>query len=348
VARQAGLLAVTFVAVLALLAGITFVVRAPTTGGEQSAAPASNGSVSPSEPGTPSQSASPASSADPSFGASSSPAASGGAVGDPILIGAGDIASCGSQGDEATADLIGRLPRAAAIFTAGDNAYESGTASQFADCYDPSWGRFKDRTRPALGNHDWETRDATGYFDYFGAVAGTPPNGWYSYDLGAWHVIVLNSNCPGRNGCAADSPQGTWLQRDLAADRARCTLAIWHHPRFSSGEHGNDTTYGPFWNLLYAAGADVVVNGHDHDYERFLPQSPSAEKDERRGMVEFVVGTGGGGELRDFTRTIVANSLVRASRIAGVLELTLHATTYDFQFVSVDGSFSDRGTTSCH
>ena len=166
------------------------------------------------------------------------------------------------------------------MFTAGDNAYENGSPDQFRDCYDPTWGAFKDRTRPAAGNHDWETKDLAGYLGYFGEAAAPQGVSWYSYDLGTWHVVVLDSDCAAVGGCEATSPQGRWLAADLAASDATCTLAIWHHPRFSSGFHGNIAEVAPFWEALYAAGADVVINGHDHDYERFAPQTPDATIDQ--------------------------------------------------------------------
>jgi hypothetical protein len=265
-------------------------------------------------------------------------------AGTAILVGAGDIATCGLDGDEATADLLDRLP--GAVFTAGDNAYEDGTPAQFANCYDPSWGRHLDRTRPAAGNHDWLTRGAAGYLDYFGS-SSTNAEGqtWYSYDLGDWHVIVLDSNCEMVDGCGPDSPQGVWLAADLGASRARCAVAIWHHPRFSSGEHGSDPVTDPFWRALTAAGADVVVNGHDHDYERFAPQDADGVPD-GAGIREFIVGTGGAA-LRDFP-TLAPNSVVRSSLAHGVLELTLQPGGYVWRFISTDGSFSDQGSATCH
>ncbi len=223
-----------------------------------------------------------------------------------VLVGAGDIADCTTDHDARTAELVEGI--AGTVFTAGDNAYEAGAPAAFRDCYGPTWGRFRDRTRPAAGNHDFVTRGADGYFGYFGPAAGRAPGGWYSYDAGAWHVVVLNSNCDAVGGCDAASAQGAWLAADLAAHPARCTLAIWHHPRFSSGEHGGDPRADAFWRALYAAGADVVVNGHDHDYERFAPQAPDGTADQAGGIREFVVGTGGK-ELRGF-RSSAPNSEV--------------------------------------
>ena len=273
-------------------------------------------------------------------------AAAGAAVpGTATLVGAGDIADCGDDDDENTAALLRAIP--GTVFVAGDNAYEDGSTTQYRDCYGPGWGAELQRTLPAPGNHDYQTRGAAGYLDYYGARAR--PNGttWYSTTVGAWHVIVLDSDCSAIGGCGAGSPQETWLRAELAASDARCTVAIWHHPRFSSGEHGDNGAMAAFWTDLYAAGADVVVNGHDHDYERFAPQDPVRNPDPDRGIREFVVGTGGAG-LRGFGRPR-PNSEVRDSKTHGVIELTLRADGYDWRFIPVAGkSFSDSGTGTCH
>jgi hypothetical protein len=265
---------------------------------------------------------------------------------DPVFVGAGDIASCLSSGDEATANLLDSI--AGTVYTLGDNAYDSGTADEFDNCYNPSWGRYKARTKPSVGNHEYTTRGASGYFGYFGAAAGDPSQGYYSYDLGAWHIVALNSMCENVGGCGATSPMVTWLKGDLADNPSSCTLAYWHHPVFSSGsEHGNDPKMIPSWDALYAAGADVVLSGHDHDYERFAPQTSSGVDDPARGIREFVVGTGGKSHYT--FGTIRANSEVRNSNTYGVLKLTLHPSSYDWQFVPEAGkSFSDSGTGSCH
>jgi hypothetical protein len=273
----------------------------------------------------------------------------GSAVGleDPVFVGAGDIASCASSSaDEATAKLLDGIP--GTVYTLGDNVYESGTDAEFADCYDPSWGRHKARTRPIVGNHDYRTPGASGYYKYFGAAAGESSKGYYSYDLGAWHIVALNSMCQNVGGCGATSPMVTWLKSDLATNPSSCTLAYWHHPVFSSGaEHGNNPKMIPSWDALYDAGADVVLSGHDHDYERFAPQTSSGVADPARGMREFVVGTGGK-SLYAFG-TIRANSEVRNSDTNGVLKLTLHAASYDWEFVPEAGkTFSDSGTDECH
>ena len=264
---------------------------------------------------------------------------------DPVLIGAGDIADCAGSGDEATAKLLGDI--SGTIYTTGDNAYESGTPSEFSNCYDPTWGRYKARTRPSVGNHEYYTADASGYFNYFGSSAGDPKKGYYSYDLGEWHIVSLNAMCENVGGCGATSPMVSWLKQDLAAHPKPCTLAYWHHPLFSSGYHGSDPKMKPSWDALYAANAEVVLNGHDHDYERFAPQSPSGAADSARGIREFVVGTGGR-ELRPFG-TIRAHSEVHNADTFGVLKLTLHPNGYEWKFVPVEGkTFTDSGTSRCH
>ena len=262
------------------------------------------------------------------------------AGGDPVLVGAGDIASCSKSGDTKTARLVQAIP--GTVFTAGDNAYPYGTLAQFQSCYGPTWGAFKSRTRPSPGNHEYRTAGASGYFSYFGPLAGTAGEGWYAYDLGEWRIYALNSNCSAVGGCGAASPQSKWLKADLAANPRRCVLAYWHHPLFSSGEHGNNAGVRPFWDVLYAAHADVIINGHDHDYERFGRQTPAGGAS-KTGIRQFVVGTGGG-ERRPF-RTIRPHSLSRSSTTFGVLKLTLHAASYDWRFVPQAGkTFTDART----
>jgi len=264
---------------------------------------------------------------------------------DPVLVGAGDIASCGSSGDEATANLLDGI--SGTVFTTGDNVYESGTASEFANCYAPSWGRHKNRTRPSAGNHDYGTSGATGYFSYFGSAAGTAGKGYYSYNLGAWHIIVLNSNCGDIGGCGAGSAQEQWLRADLAANPATCTVAYWHRPRFSSGAAGNSAGVKPLFKALYDYNADVVLAGHDHDYERFAPQDADGNLDTARGIREFVVGTGGA--FHTGTGSTKPNSQVFNNDTFGVLKLTLRSTSYDWQFIPVPGrTFTDSGSASCH
>ena len=263
-----------------------------------------------------------------------------GAPADPVLVGAGDISTCTNAGDTKTASLVADIP--GTVFTTGDNVYPSGALGDFEDCYDPTWGAFRDRTRPTPGNHEYETVDALGYFAYFGAAAGNPGAGYYAYDLGSWRVYALNSNCAPVGGCGAGSPQRKWLKADLAANSGRCILAYWHHPRFSSGLHGNSPKVKGFWTALYVAGADVIINGHDHDYERFAKQRPSGAASSD-GIREFVVGTGGA-ERRPFG-AVKPNSQVRDATTFGVLKLTLHATSYDFEFVPEAGkTFTDART----
>lgn len=261
--------------------------------------------------------------------------------GDPVLVGAGDIAHCRSEGDEITALLLDEIQ--GTVFTTGDNAYPDGAPADFAECYDPSWGRHKDRTFPSPGNHDYHFRDGAGYYEYFGKAAGEPGKGYYSYDLGEWHIIALNSNLPVEPG----SPQEQWLRQDLAAHPAVCTLAYWHHPRFSSGaRHGSKDSMEPLWQALYDFGADVVLAGHDHGYERFALQDPQGNADPPRGIRGFVVGTGGR-SFYEFS-TPIANSEVRIADTFGVLKLTLHPTSYTWEFVPEPGkNVTDFGTAPC-
>jgi acid phosphatase type 7 len=262
------------------------------------------------------------------------------------LVGAGDIAGCGNVEDTATAKLIEAIP--GTVFTLGDNVYNDGSAKQFANCYGPTWGRFKARTRPVPGNHDYFTANAAGYFDYFGAAAGNRTKGYYSYNAGAWHVIVLNSNCAAVGGCGPGSPQERWLRADLAASRAACTVAMWHHPRFASGRrHGSDPRMAAFWWALYQYGAELVLSGHEHFYERFAPQRPNTTGDPAFGIRQFVVGTGGNGHYP--LGPVVAHSQVRNDRAAGVLKLVLRPQSYEWRFLPIPGrTFTDSGTGTCH
>ena len=204
----------------------------------------------------------------------------------------------------------------------------------------------KSITKPAPGNHEYQSGSAADYYRYFGAAAGDPATGYYSYDIGAWHIVALNSNCSFVGGCGVGSPQEQWLRADLAAHPANCTLAYWHHPRFSSGSHGSNTTYTAFWQALYEANADLVLVGHDHDYERFAPQNPSGGLDLGRGIRQFVAGSGGK-EVRTFPTT-APNSEARDVASLGVLELTLGAGAYEWRFRPAVGWFTDTGSTSCH
>ena len=247
------------------------------------------------------------------------------------LIAFGDAADCNVRTDSAVAAIVARIPGTVAVL--GDSVYERGTADEFRRCYAPVFGRFLPRTRAALGNHEYGTGNADAAISTF----KLPRRGWYSYELGAWHVVVLNSNCSPAGGCGPGSPQDAWLRRDLAAHDARCTLAYWHHPRWSSGLHGSDATMATLWDDLARGGADVVLSGHDHHYERFAPLD---------GIRSFVVGTGGRSHYPVLFRT-------RGSRVVndstfGVLRLTLAAGGYSWRFVPVAGStFTDRGTARC-
>jgi hypothetical protein len=262
------------------------------------------------------------------------------------LLAAGDIASCNSTGDEATAALLDARPNAV-VATLGDNVYENGTVREFTNCYEPTWGRHKGRTRPALGNHEYGVFRAEGYFTTFGEAAGEAPLGWYSYDLGAWHIVVLNSNCEAV-GCATGGSQETFLREDLAAHPALCTLAVWHHPRWSSGStHGPTAAVTPLYIALFEAGADIVLSGHEHNYERFAPLDPKGEPDGARGIRQFVVGTGGRSHY-PFGPPL-PGSEVRNDNTYGLLALTLRANSYQWQFVPEAGkTFTDSGSTNCH
>ena len=280
--------------------------------------------------------------------------------GDPLLAAAGDIAcdptdtnfngglgtATGCQMG-ATSDLIlGLSPDA--VLALGDVQYSSGSSSQFAASYDPSWGRVKLLTHPAVGNHEYGTSGASGYFNYFGPAAGVSGKGYYSFDVGTWHIIAINSNCTNvTGGCAAGSAQEQWLRADLAAHPATCTLAYWHHPRYSSGHDGDNLFMTDMWQALYDGGADLVLSGHSHDYERFAPQNNASQLDAERGIRQFVVGTGGA----FFTGigTPHANSEVLNNTAFGVLRLTLHPSGYDWRFLAAAGStFPDSGSGACH
>ena len=254
-----------------------------------------------------------------------------------VLLAVGDIGFCDGSADEAVASLAARLPGAIALL--GDIAYPDGSAVDYAACFHPAWGPMLDRIRPAPGNHDYQTTDASGYFSEFGAAAGAPGEGWYSYELGAWHVVVLNSNCDLVGGCGEGSPQLAWLEADLRLHPATCTLAYWHHPRYSSGHHGDQAFMDPPWDALAAAGADLVLGGHDHDYERFAPID---------GMRSFVVGTGGR-SLYELSRPADVQSEQRANDSYGLLMLTLRDADYAWRFVPAAGSsLTDAGNGQCH
>ena len=290
------------------------------------------------------------------------------AASDPVIAAAGDIAcdptsssfnggngTSSSCRQKYTSDLLINM-NPAAVLALGDNQYYCGGYDAFIQSYDLSWGRVKGITHPAVGNHEYLTSGGTGcnsanggaagHFSYFGAAAGQPGKGYYSYDIGAWHLIALNSNCGDAGGCSASSPQGQWLEADLAAHSNICTLAYWHIPLFSSGGRASSNTQS-IWQTLYNHNADLILAGHDHIYERFAPQTPSGTLDTVRGIREFIVGSGGANHTS--LATVFANSEVRNVDTFGILKLTLHPTSYDWQFVPEAGkTFTDSGTTSCH
>ena len=277
-----------------------------------------------------------------------------------ILIGAGDIARCNSPGDEATAALVDSVLRADsaakvedAVFLLGDNVYPDGTDQDFALCFTPSWGdsakRIMSRVRPTPGNHEYETGNAAAYYDYFGKRAGAAGKGYYSYDLGEWHVIALNSEIV-VNRSFTDlerQAQEDWLREDLKGTQKKCTAAYWHHPLFSSGWHGSDSRLGGFWRILYEHGVDLVLAGHDHNYERFRPLTPTGVVDTTAGIVQIVAGTGGGG-LRNFRNTIVPHSAFRLQSYYGVLKLTLGAGEWRSAFIDTNGTVWDPSGGKCH
>lgn len=281
---------------------------------------------------------------------------------DPLIAAAGDIAcdptnryfnsGQGTNGwcrASKTAAVIAKIAPDA-LLPLGDAQYDTGELGQYDASYALSWGSYLPSTYPAPGNHDYmSSMTARGYFAYFGAHAvpsGASKAGYYSYDLGAWHMISLNSNCTYVH-CAQGSPQYQWLKNDLTTNTSACTLAYWHQPRYSSGPHGNDTEVQPFWNLLYQHGADVVLNGHDHIYERFSPQNAAGAKDATFGLREFVVGTGGAEHY--WIDQVKAHSVIRNANTFGVLKMALHADGYGWSFMPVvGGTFTDAGTGVCH
>lgn len=282
---------------------------------------------------------------------------------DPVFAGAGDIACDpsdpnynGGDGDKnnchekATSDLLLGLRQSGnltAVFDLGDNQYENGDGTKFGTSYDQTWGRLKDITYPAVGNHEYLTPGARPYFEYFSTTAGVSQKGYYSFDLSAWHIVVINSMCSEVGGCSAGSPQEQWLRADLAANSKQCTLAYWHHPRFSSGDHGDFTSMQPIWQALYDYGAALVLNGHDHDYERFAPQDPAGNPDPAHGIREIVVGTGG--KNHTHLKVLQPNSEVFNDNTFGVLKLTLHPKGYDWQFLPEPGkTFADAGSGTCN
>jgi len=268
-----------------------------------------------------------------------------------VLVGAGDIAACSVlAGAEATAKLIEEIP--GTVFAAGDLAYELGTAQEFRDCYGTTWGRFKDRTKPTPGNHEYNSGGAAAYFAYWGAQAGRPEKSYYSFDLGNWHVIALNTNCtaPGVGGCGIGSQQEKWLKKDLGEHANSCIVAYGHHALYSSGvfrSHAVHPELKDLWRDLYEAHADLMLAGHEHSYERFAPQDPDGNADEKMGIREIVVGTGG--RSHDPLGAALANSEVKNFDTYGVLKLTLWPDRYSWEFIPVNADgFRDAGESNCH
>jgi len=265
-----------------------------------------------------------------------------------IFVGAGDIAQCTPTLEPALAtgrllDFIGGT-----IYTVGDNAYYQGSDDDFHRCYEPAWGRFISRTNPVPGNHEYETfTDGAPYYRYFGAQARTPGQGWYSYDLGDWHIIALNSNFAQGVGVSANSAQGAWLQADLTAHKnTKCTLAYWHHPLFTSGPDGPSPQMRPFFQMLYDNGVDVVLNGHEHFYERFAPQNANGFPDPTKGVRQFIVGVGGAAQYAFVSRA--ANSEKQVTGVFGVVRFILSTDSYQWDFVPTAGASPDSGTGTCH
>jgi len=266
-----------------------------------------------------------------------------------VLVGAGDISLCSNDGDESTAELLDSIE--GTVFTAGDNVQVSGKATEFTRCFGPTWGRHRGRIRPVPGNHEYMTSKASGYVGYYGSrgrdLTGRSVN-YYSYDLGDWHVVALDSNCSEIGGCGAGSAQERWLRADLAANTKECTVAYWHHPLFTSGaSHSPTTAVRPLFKALYDNDAEIVMSGHNHNYERFAPQDPNGERDAENGIRQFVIGTGGASH-HGFGM-IRSNSEVRNGTTFGVLKLTLSGGSYDWEFVPVSGgTFTDSGSGTCH
>jgi acid phosphatase type 7 len=262
-----------------------------------------------------------------------------GVAADPVVLAAGDIASCASNDDELTAELLDS--NRGLVLALGDNAYDAGTTEEFDECFGASWGRHRRRIRPAPGNHEYQTPGASGYFRYFGRAAGPPGRGYYSFDVGAWHVVSLNSE----RDTHAGGNQVRWLRADLVRSKARCVLAFWHRPRWTSGTYADDARMAPLWNALYDAGADIVLSGHDHNYQRYPPMNKQGAIDRIRGIRSFVVGTGGRRlyELRSDQRRRRAQA-----HTLGVLRLTLRPAAYAWRFLPVAGGrYVDAGSGTC-
>jgi hypothetical protein len=281
-------------------------------------------------------------------------------AGASVLVGSGDIAVCGGQFDEATAVLVDSILKADSaagvedvVFTTGDNVYPNGAKQYWDACWKPSWGdtakRIMDRIRPAVGNHDLDAELGAAFLEVFGDRVGEESGGYYSYDLGVWHVVVLNSEIMTNPAFAVASrrAQEEWLREDLAANDEQCTIAVFHRPRFSSGAHAGDLRMTTFWRILYERNVDIVLNGHEHHYERFEPQTPAGLPDTVRGITQFIVGTGGA-SLTGIRYPVQANSARRITGYHGVLKLTLGAGEYQHAFLDTDGRIWDMGAGKCH
>jgi len=281
----------------------------------------------------------------------------------PVILAAGDIGDCQRTTDDMTGALLDTL--AGVVMPLGDNAYENGTDSEYTNCYAPNWGRQKDRTHPVAGNHDYNCkptdpvvgpqcpRPADGYFTYFGSAAGDPSKGYYDFTLGSWLVIVLNTGTDVPDNYKAGSPQEQWLRAELASHSQQCVVAMFHHPRFSTIKDRSPITYytEAIWNALYEYGADLVLNGHDHSYQRFAPQKPDGTRDTAFGIRQITAGTGGGEGLYQLADPIPtgSNVEVRDNTTVGVLKVTLHAGSYDWRFIPAGGgTFTDSGSGTCH
>lgn len=274
-----------------------------------------------------------------------------------ILIGAGDIGVCGSRGDEQTAMMVDSVLTAdsvarveSVVFTLGDNAYPAGLDRDFVRCFTPSWGDPKKSLmkliRPSIGNHDYQSRRGEAYYRYFGSRAGPIFKGYYSYELGSWHVVVLNSEIVTQDQ-AERKQQEAWLKNDLAAHRNLCTLAYFHRPLFSSGAHGASPSMRGLWEIMSAGGVDLVLNGHEHHYERFLPQTPYGVVDTVKGITEIIAGTGGG-PLTGIRSRVAANSAIQIQGHWGVLILTLGGEEYRSSFLEIGGIVWDPSAGKCH
>ena len=266
---------------------------------------------------------------------------------DGVVLAAGDIAGRG-RGKELTAKILDANPTGI-VLTLGDNAYNAGTLSQFDSLYRPTWGRHVARTFPSVGNHDYDTPGGKGYDTFFRSRVGHPIGDrgkhWYSFDYAGWHFVALNSNCK-EVSCGAGGEQATWFDADLSAHDVDCALVFWHHPRFSSGvAHGSSIATQALYEVAHRHGVDLILSGHDHDYERFAPQDAYGKADPT-GPTEFVVGTGGGAPRG--MGPLEPNSVTSAGKVFGVLRLTLHPQSYEWKFLPADGyAYSDAGSASC-